>query len=180
MKMTPAEDDLDVSCRVFCEHTDSLFLPAYLLTGSLTSAESCLISGVEMLARQLPSDRRYLYTVARRCVIKAAIEVISPVIHNDGKEYTQGDGDGLQRDESRPRNETDSAWTLIEALDRTLRSMPALQRVALVLRVFEGYSRRDASLLLGLSMATVEQASKEGFLRFAQCRYRNELISGEQ
>src|ERR1700736_3496829 len=61
-------------CELFCVHLPSLFYLAYMIAGSMERAETILLRAVDLTKKSPPSSPAYLYPMARRCVIKAAIE----------------------------------------------------------------------------------------------------------
>jgi DNA-directed RNA polymerase specialized sigma24 family protein len=148
---------------VFYEHIEELFLPAFILTGSIERAEDCFLRAIDLTASYAMVNDAYIYSVARRCVMKAAIGVIAKEIRKCADmESRLQDGDRQPDTSLVPDVLGDSETPIVNNL---LRLNP-LRRAALILRIFEKYQRKDMALLLGVSMPIAELASKRGLIEY--------------
>lgn len=154
---------LSSCCRVFHERTKELFLPALILTGSLKHAEECFVRAIELVGQYAAVEDQYVYFITRRCVIKAALEVIADDIRACAgiERQLRDDGTGLVICPS-GRTAKDLRVSVVPSL---LRLNP-LRRAALVLRRFERYHRKDAALLLDVPVSLAEVASSRGLREY--------------
>lgn len=156
-------------CEVFSKRASELFWPAYVLTGSLETSESCFVRAIDAALTQLPSDEAYIYPVARRCVIKAAIATMEEEIKKCAEREVNQDWNDSRWRECRLRGRFSIFNSSIAA--NTLPSLWALnmlRRSALVLRFFERWHRKDAALTLGVSLASLELAGQHGLSEFLE------------
>jgi hypothetical protein len=65
-------------CRVFTEDMDSMHLLSFLLTGDLTEAEECFVSGLEDCAKESYVFRDWARSWARRTIVQNAIRMLTP------------------------------------------------------------------------------------------------------
>jgi DNA-directed RNA polymerase specialized sigma24 family protein len=163
MKPKTAEDPLPPVCRVFDAHIEDLFTLALLLTGSIERAESCFIRATSLAASHGPIHGTYIFSVARRCVVKAAIEAIAEEIQVCAESESQRQLENLVACATRPHEKLSDSKTSI--IGNLLRLNP-LRRAALILRLFERYHRKDIALQLGVSMSVAETASKRGLVEY--------------
>jgi DNA-directed RNA polymerase specialized sigma24 family protein len=149
--------------KVFYEHIEELFLLAFLLTGSTQHAEGCFVRALDLTAGYASVKDAYVYSVARRCVIKAAIGVIAREVRECAEMESRSQDDDGQPDTSLVRDVAADSETSI--VDNLLR-LNSLRRAALTLRLFEKYHRKDMALLLGVPMLIAEVASRRGLIEY--------------
>ena len=177
MRANTKEDALAQPYRVFNEHMKGLFLPALLLTGSIERAEDCFIRAINLAAGHPAVDDAFISSVARRCVIKAAIEVIAEEIRACAEIESRQQDDTVQACTSRLQEAVGASHAF--RMGNLLRLNP-LRRAALVLRLFEKYHRKDMALLLGVSMSVAELASKRGLIEYLRhCGAIRDLSLGD-
>lgn len=153
-------------CKVFSMRAEELFWPAYVLTGSLESSERCFVEAIDATATQMPSEETYVYRVARRFVIKAAICSLGQEIQNYAAAEASRERDDLQWNGPSWRRTGVSSTSIAEAFLEPLWALNPFRRSALVLRSFERWHRKDAALLLGVSMSLIEIANRRGLAEF--------------
>lgn len=155
-------------CKVFSLRAQELFWPAYVLTGSLESSERCFVQAIDATATQMPSEETYVYRVARRCVIKAAIRSLGQEIQNYAAAEASRDRDDLRwNGASWKRTGASNSWIAAAFLEH-LWALNPFRRSALVLRSFERWHRKDAALSLGVSMSLIEIANRRGLTEFLE------------
>jgi hypothetical protein len=165
MRANTKDDALAQPYRVFKERMKGLFLPALLLTGSIERAEACFIRAIDLASGHSAVDDAFIYSVARRCVIKAAIEVIAEELRACAEIESRQQNDKIQACASGLQEAAGASHAF--RMDNLLRLNP-LRRAALVLRLFEKYHRKDMALLLGVSMSVAELATKRGLIEYLQ------------
>jgi DNA-directed RNA polymerase specialized sigma24 family protein len=168
MKTETAKDVLTQPYRVFYERSDELFVPALLLTGSIERAEDCFRRAIDLAVAHASVSDAFMYSVARRCVIKAAIESIAEEVRVCAEMESKWQGEDKQT----------SASTLEEVLSGSeastmeiLLRLNPLRRAALILRLFERYHRTDMALLLDVPRSVVDLACKRGLVEYVQKRH---------
>lgn len=145
-------------CRIFESDVNRLYLLALLLTTDHESAEKCFVSGLEDAKNGNLVFKDWAESWARRSIIANAIRMIHPrpqlarVDHQSANESGSGEHAAMGRAAAVTRLQTFSEEvTAIIAL-------PAFQRFAFVMSVLEGYSNREASLLLDCSVTELVAA----------------------
>src|SRR5215472_15995237 len=137
-------------CRIFAEDMKNLYLLALVLTADSDKAEQCFVSGLDDCTAGNQVFREWARSWARRVVIKRAIRTIAP-----GRERTSlvlhpaitnvahvANGSRVQR---------------VPAEISAVFELPALERLAFVMSVLEGYSDLECALLVG--------CTRESFIR---------------
>ena len=135
----------------FLSHMDRLLLPAYLLTGSHEQASDCFLDALNSCSDQSPPRSGYAVRVAQRAIIKAAIGRIAPKLKEIATN-TAGSSFAVAANERHALQPELSGETFLQAI----LALNVFHRAVLVLRLYEGYSAADASLLLGVSRRTLE------------------------
>jgi DNA-directed RNA polymerase specialized sigma24 family protein len=133
-------------CQVLESDTNSLYLLTFLLTADHQKAEHCFVSAVEEVFRARAVFKEWARSWVRRCLIKNAIRMVSPVAARNSEQRDLG---GLEEEEY-----GSPAGGEIDAVTR----LSPLERFVFVISVLERYSSWDCSLLLGCSMNQVAQA----------------------
>jgi len=138
-------------CRIFETDINRLYLLAFLLTTDHATAEKCFVRGLEDSKNGSLVFKEWAESWARRSIIANAIRMIharpelTAADHYSMYDSTSRSSGG-QGDPAAPKLKTFSEEvTAIIAL-------PAFQRFAFVMSVLEGYSNREASLLLDCSV----------------------------
>jgi DNA-directed RNA polymerase specialized sigma24 family protein len=156
------EDAMVQPYKVFYEHIEELFSLAFILTGSTQQAEACFVRALDLTTDYSSVKDAYVYSIARRCVIKAAIGVIAREIRECAEMESRSQDDDKQTDTSPVREVAGSETSILENLLR----MNSLRRAALTLRLFEKYHRKDMALLLGVTMQIAEVASRRALIEY--------------
>jgi len=129
-----------------------LYLLAFLLTTDHATAEKCFVSGLEDTKNGNLVFKDWAQSWARRSIIANAIRMIHPrpqlatVDHQSVNESGPGEHAGTGHA---------AVVTHLETLSEEVTAiigLPAFQRFAFVMSVLEGYSNREASLLLDCSV----------------------------
>jgi len=162
-------DALPQPYRVFDERTKELFLLALLLTGSIERAEVCFVRAIDLAAVHSAVNDAYILSVARRCVIKAAMEIIAEEVRVCAEMEFRRENDEMQMDALRLRQTVEDSYA---SMIGSLLGLNPLRRAAFVLRIFEKLHRKDTALLLGVSTPVAEIAGKRGLIEYLQ-RYAN-------
>lgn len=155
-------------CEVFSRRATDLYWPAYVLTGSIEDAERCFSQAIDATATQMPTDDAYIYPVARRCVIKAAISAMAGEIQKCAQLEMGEKPAGWRSDSCRFLGRASDSSVSIAAVLNSLWQLNAFRRVALVLRVYEKWHRTDAALALGISSSLMETATRRGLFQFLE------------
>ena len=144
-------------CQIFDSDMNRLYLLAFLLTGDHATAEKCFVLGLEDSKNGNLVFKDWAQSWARRTVIANAIRMIHPrpqlamVDHQSRKQSGPGKHAGTE-----PR-----AGAHLETLREeviAIIALPTFHRFAFVMSVLEGYSNREASLLLDCSVAELVAA----------------------
>jgi len=131
--------------KLFTEDMASLYLLAFLLTGSHENAESCFVSGIEDCAESSSVFREWARSWARRVIIQNAVRMISPRPGFQGP-ITHGFLSTAAPREQRQNQ--DAVWAGVLALDH-------FERFVFVVSVLEGYDDRECAVLLGSTVLEV-------------------------
>ncbi len=139
-------------CRIFESDMNRLYLLAFLLTTDPPTAEKCFVLGLEDSKNGNLVFKDWAQSWARRSIIANAIRMIHPrpqlatVDHQSVNESGPGEHAGTGRAAGVTHLETFSEEVM------AIIALPAFQRFAFVTSVLEGYSNREASLLLDCSV----------------------------
>lgn len=158
-------DALPQPYRVFDERTKELFLLALFLTGSIERAEVCFVRAIDLAAVHSAVNDAYILSVARRCVIKTAMEIIAEEVRVCAEMEFRHENDGMETGVLRLGKAVEDSYAFMV---RSLLDLNSLRRAALVLRIFEKLHRKDIALLLGVSTPVAEIASKRGLIEYLQ------------
>jgi len=139
-------------CRIFESDMNRLYLLAFLLTADHATAEKCFVLGLEDSKNGNLVFKDWAQSWARRSIIANAIRMMHP-----RPELTAADHHSVNDSASRLNGDLgDPAVaphleTFSEEVTAII-ALPAFQRFAFVMSVLEGYSNREASLLLDCSV----------------------------
>ena len=161
-------------CKVFSENMDSLHLLSFLLTGDLTKAEECFVSGLEECVEGSYVFRDWARSWARRTIIQNAVRMLAP--HKNRSAVTAVPSDPgncwLRR-----TPEADSAVASILGLE-------AFERFVFVMAVLEKYSDQECSALLGCSRQDAREARMRALQHVAEAvvlgQYSLEDMDGQR
>ena len=138
-------------CRIFESDMNRLYLLAFLLTTDHGTAEKCFVLGLEDSKNGNLVFKEWAESWARRSVITTAIRMIHP-------RPVLGVADSVPVDElgvlplASPQDATTGVEHTFCKEITAIIALPAFQRFAFVLSVLEGFSNREASLLLDCSV----------------------------
>jgi DNA-directed RNA polymerase specialized sigma24 family protein len=152
-------------CRIFEKDMNRLYLLAFLLTTDHAIAENCFVEGLDDSKNGNPVFKEWAQSWARRSVITNAIRMIHPrpqIATRSNSRLDSPTADSLNSTESvnemvllptvsRREAEAAAAGTFSKEIAAII-TLPAFQRFAFVISVLEGFSNREASLLLDCSV----------------------------
>jgi hypothetical protein len=165
MRANTIADVLAQPDTVFDERMEEFFLLALFLTGSIERAEVCFVRAIDLAAAHPAVSDAYIPSVARRCIIKAAMEVIAEEVRVCAEMEFRHENDGMETGVLRLGETVEDSYAFMV---RSLLGLNSLRRAALVLRILEKLHRKDVALLLGVSMSVAEIASKRGLIEYLQ------------
>jgi len=146
-------------CRIFKNDMNRLYLLSFLLTADDSTAQQCFVLGLEDSKRSNPVFKGWAESWARRMIITNAIRVIQP----RPDETISGPVSTRQRVAI---NRENGAAALPKEIANIL-ELPDFDRFVFVLRVLEGYSDRECSLLLGCTVSDLSTARVRIFQEMA-------------
>jgi len=153
-------------CRIFESDMNRLYLLAFLLTTDHATAEKCFVLGLEDSKNGNLVFKDWAQSWARRSIIANAIRMIHPrpqlatVDHQSVNESGRGEHAGTGDAAVVTHLETFSEEVM------AIIALPAFQRFAFVMSVLEGYSNREASLLLDCSVFELVAARTHALQQF--------------
>jgi DNA-directed RNA polymerase specialized sigma24 family protein len=153
---------------------DRLYLLAFLLTADDATAEKCFVSGLEDSKNGNLVFKDWAQSWARRAIIANAIRIVHPRPQLATLDLTMVDHTMVNQtmghpsaNESAPGEHAGAGDAAVAAHLETLSeevlaiiALPAFQRFAFVMSVLEGYSNREASLLLDCSVMELVAARR--------------------
>jgi hypothetical protein len=148
-KQDPPSQQRYATCADFCDSLihdlRPLYLLAFLLTGSHSEAEQCLIASVgdAISADCVFKGREYSWS--KRCLIIDAIRRVFP-----------GPTETLQ--EAHDKCEVEAESAALCTINAVARLAPPIQRFAFVMSVLERYSEHECAVLLGCAPRDVREA----------------------
>lgn len=145
--------------RIFFMEMNWLLLPAYLVTASHELAAGCFLEAWEMCQCRPLAIGQSPRCAAKAAVVKAAVRKIAGDIDDSA---SAGNSD-ISAGARAPRNQRPMDLNA-EVFRQTLLSMDALHRAVLVLRLYEGYSSKEAAFLMQISRSTVESGWQQALL----------------
>ena len=145
-------------CRIFTSDVNRLYLLAFLLTTDHAYAEKCFVLGLEDSKNGNLVFKDWAQSWARRSIIANAIRMIHPrpELATAGRESANETGPGEHAGTGHA-----VAVSQLETFSEEVMAiiaLPAFQRFAFVMSVLEGYSNREASLLLDCSVTELVAA----------------------
>lgn len=145
-------------CEVFEKGMQPLYLLAFLLTANHKEAEQCFVSTLDEAFKQHAVFKGWVRTWVKRCLIKTAIQIVSPASARSAKRDSWDASQG----------ETHKC----DAIDAVTRLAP-FERIVLVMSILEQYSGWDCSLLLGCSINKVVVTQMQALRRLPE---RNAIL----
>ncbi len=139
-------------CRIFESDMNRMYLLAFLLTADHATAENCFVSGLEDSKNGNQVFKDWAQSLARRSIIANAIRMIRPrpQLANVNHESVDVSGTGQHSGTGHAPVVTHLETFSEEVM--AIVALPAFQRFAFVMSVLEGYTNREASLLLDCSV----------------------------
>ena len=153
LMLAVAEGDLEAFEQIVLLHQKNAWSAAYRFLGHHAEAEDVAqeaflrILGAAPRYRPTASFRTYLYRVVTRLCLDRARKA-RPVVANDLADTATDDHSTLNEMIERDRD---------RAVRRALASLPSRQRMAIVLRYFEGLACRQVASAMQLSPKAVER-----------------------
>jgi DNA-directed RNA polymerase specialized sigma24 family protein len=142
-------------CQIFESDMNRLYLLAFLLTTDHEAAEKCFVSGLEDSKNGNPVFKDWAESWARRSVIANAIRTIHPrpeLVAHAEPERVNGSTFQLQHGSNGRSPQVAPHLASFSEEIAAIIALPTFQRFAFVMSVLEGYSNREASLLLDCSV----------------------------
>jgi hypothetical protein len=145
-------------CRIFKQDMNSLYQLSLVLTADAKKAEQCFVSGLDDCSAANQVFKEWAGSWARRAIIKNAIRLIAPEppdanpvsITTAAKGYSGQVGMELRAELS------------------SLLGLQPFERFVLVMSVFERYSDRECTLLLGCTRASLISARNRALQQIAR------------
>jgi hypothetical protein len=129
---------------IFVRDTGHLYYLAFLLTGDMASAASCFMCAFESCIEEPIVTSTWATRWSRRCIIKAAIGIMSPKPPVNGIP-------GSNSSETAERSDAASPLCGVQSLS-------TFDRFVFVMSVLENQSKRECSLLLNCAANDVSSA----------------------
>jgi DNA-directed RNA polymerase specialized sigma24 family protein len=123
--------------QIFTDHVDSLYLLAFLLTGSHEKAEECFVAGIGESTKGNHVFKEWAHSWARRTIIQSAIRVTAPRERPATAIVNPFDA------------ATDKVPLALRSEVRAILELAPFERFVFVMSVLEHYSDHDCSILLG-------------------------------
>jgi DNA-directed RNA polymerase specialized sigma24 family protein len=142
-------------CAIFRDQLDHLYTLALLLTAEHSSAEQCLLQGLEDCILGKPIFREWARSWTRRAIISRAVRMVSP------SSKTTGHPAGAKTQQP-PGLESDEG-----SLVRAITELAPLERFVYVMSLLEGYSSDDCSRMLHCTLAEVVDARTSALQQLA-------------
>lgn len=144
-------------CRIFKEDMNCLYLLSFLLTVDHATAEECFVQGLEDAQKGNPVFKGWAQSWARRAIVGNAIRTMHPrpelaTAHHPVPEMESVPPGGAVEAMTPARAE------IFAHEVAAIIALPPFQRYAFVLSVLEGYSNREAALLLDCSVTELVTA----------------------
>lgn len=152
-------------CRIFTKEMNQLYLLSFLLTADRTTAEKCFVEGLDSSQKESAVFKEWAQSWARRTIIANAIRMIRPKPeHSRPLHFRPGrfSSEQSKREAASGLAEMDSVktpgpLTVPEEIEAIV-ALDTFDRFAFVISVLEGYSDREASLLLNCGVADLVAA----------------------
>ncbi len=145
-------------CRIFKEDMNRLYLLSFLLTVDHATAEKCFVQGLEDAQKGNPVFKGWAQSWARRTIVGNAIRMMHPrpelaTVHHPVTAELEPLPPGGSVEAMTPAR----AETFTHEVAAII-ALPPFQRFAFVMSVLEGYSNREAALLLDCSLTELVTA----------------------
>ena len=150
-------------CRIFTKEMNQLYLLSFLLTADRTAAEKCFVEGLDSSQKESAVFKEWAQSWARRTIIGNAIRMVHPRPEHSILVHSRLEQ--LKAEAARHRSEyaamdaskTTGPLTVPEEIEAII-ALETFDRFAFVISVLEGYSDREASLLLNCGVADLVAA----------------------
>jgi DNA-directed RNA polymerase specialized sigma24 family protein len=129
-----------------------MYLLAFLLTADRATAENCFVSGLEDSKNGNQVFKEWAQSWARRSIIANAIRMIRPRPQLAVVDHQSVDVSGLGQHSGTGHAPVVTHLETFSEEVMAIVALPAFQRFAFVMSVLEGYTNREASLLLDCSV----------------------------
>ena len=147
-------------CRIFTKEMNQLYLLSFLLTADRTTAEKCFVEGLDSSQKESAVFKEWAQSWARRTIIANAIRMVHPrpehsmPVHFRPEHFKD---EQATRELASGRGAMDASKTpgplTVPQEIEAIVALAAFDRFAFVISVLEGYSDREASLLLSCGVA---------------------------
>jgi hypothetical protein len=137
-------------CRIFTKEMNQLYLLSFLLTADRTTAEKCFVEGLDSSQKESAVFKEWAQSWARRTIISNAIRMVHPRPEQSRRAMSSGV-------DSMGPIKAPGPLTIPEEIEAIV-ALDAFDRFAFVISVLEGYSDREASLLLNCGIADLAAA----------------------
>lgn len=149
--------------RVECDATELRWLAAVILDGE-HHVETCLLDAIQQADSSGYVAPEWLNRWTQRVVVRTAVDRVKSEIQRIAGNYTYGPE---ARAMVRGFDKTDSMALRSMGAETIARSCDALERVALILYGYLGYSVQDCALLLECRRSVIEPACSSALKNIA-------------
>jgi hypothetical protein len=164
-KTTPYATGADF-CRIFKNDMNRLYLLSLVLTADHSAAHQCFVQGLEDSQKSNPVFKDWAQSWARRMIIANAIRMVQP----------RPESNTLGRVNHGADAATPNANGAMPEEIASIFALPDFDRFTFVLRILEGYSDRECSLLLRCTVSDLSAARARIFQQMAtSADHRGEL-----
>jgi hypothetical protein len=142
-------------CRIFTKEMNQLYLLSFLLTADRTTAEKCFVQGLDSSQKESAVFKEWAQSWARRTIISNAIRMVHPRLEHSMSGHfrlEQANGVAASGYTTIGATKMPGPLTIPEEIEAIV-ALDAFDRFAFVISVLEGYSDREASLLLNCGVA---------------------------
>jgi DNA-directed RNA polymerase specialized sigma24 family protein len=147
-------------CRIFTKEMNQLYLLSFLLTADRTIAEKCFVEGLDSSQKESAVFKEWAQSWARRTIIANAIRMVHPRLEHPRPEHSRPEqmkGETASEYAAMEATKAPGPLTIPEEIEAIV-ALTAFDRFAFVISVLEGYSDREASLLLNCGVADLVAA----------------------
>ena len=144
-------------CRIFTKDMNRLYLLSFLLTADRTNAERCFVEGLDDSQKDNAVFREWAESWARRTIIAKAIRRVHPRPEHPSQERRAEVASYDSEYAVKGATGRPGPLTMPEEIE-AIAALDAFDRFAFVISVLEGYSDREASLLLNSGVADLVAA----------------------
>jgi DNA-directed RNA polymerase specialized sigma24 family protein len=136
-------------CKLFTEDMAGLYQLSFVLTADHEKAEQCFVAGLADCMNSKSVFKPWARSWAKRTIVKNAVRTMAPCPSHAG-----GTGAQIQSESDGKRQRTQSHDTAIASV----LALRDFDRFVFAMSVFERYTEKECSVLLGCSQHDVREA----------------------